>query len=160
MKKNKKTMQTVASRMKEADCACLSKIKSKLKARDEEVPWISVDTSGINATCRAELTDWMKAVGYEVQGGDKILKVTVPRDRDWRRLIMRLEELPKVTFSWPGGYLEDGLFFNYLRRPNARFSRYCRETGQFPTMTVFENWSGITQMRTRAKSEKQPATKK
>lgn len=153
MKKKKEATITVASRMNKTRCASLAKIASKLKERDEEVPWILVDTTAINATCRAELVDWMKAVGYEVQAKNKLLMVTVPRNRDWRRLMLRLRELPKVEVSWPGGYLEDGLFFTYLRHPNARFSRYCRETGQFPTMTLFENWSGITEMRKRSNSK-------
>lgn len=146
---------TVATQMKKARCVTSAKIKRKIKERDEEVPWIWVHTGRVNARCRAELTDWIKGIGCEVEANSDYLRVTVPRDRDWRRLMAGLRELyPKVWVAWPC-YIEDGWFFEYLRHPNAKFSKYCRETRQFPTMTLFEDWSGITEMRRRAKSEKQ-----
>jgi hypothetical protein len=81
------------------------------------------------------------------------LKVIIPRKCEWRRLMAGLHKLyPNAGVCWPG-YPQDGMFFDYLLHPNAAFSKHCRETKQFPTMTAFEDWSGVTAMRESTKQQ-------
>lgn len=145
MKKEK--IKTVASRMRHANCKSIATIESKLKKRDKEVPSVIVDVTRLIERCRQELADWISGIGCAVERQDKFLKVTVPRNCDWRRLMAGLSELnPNVNIWWPG-YPQDGMFFAYMQRPNAAFAKHCRKINQFPTMTAFEDWSGITAMR-------------
>ena len=154
-----KETATVASQMRKARCAVISNLKPQLEKRDNEMPWILVDASGLTDSGRRELADWIIGIGCSVECKSAYLKVSIPRNEDWRRLMSGLRQLhPKVWVSWPS-YLEDEPFFEYLRHPKSRFSRHCKETGQFPTMTLFENWSGITAKRRRSKSRKRTATK-